>query len=430
MPGPREITDVAIDSALHALPEPQNGWRNHIPPEDLGQMLSAGSGQITLQALVASLRYGPKPDAVRKLTTYSTICLLRFMLAEPWSGIYSEAIVNCWAATVKIAREVSEPALANLFVVLLELWARTCRGMEASADGKVWVIPASCRSWGFPPEGDGTTALWRIASGRVAPPSPGSARYGTPGAYDNYGWLLRSEYLCLAIFRAAAAKFPAETSIAALFPTGSELWAARVDMQLVGYADGSRIWVMGSDEPEFVDDDPNGNTPGRLIGGVLRRRVVSYPRWPNPPDGLEHLRQVNCRGDVDGSPAKGWTIWHSHLGDARGKNPATGEAGFVTFVPPYLDAPLLFHYLIRAGERRWLRLYPNENTQPGLPKPPATPPTTPPPSSAGFKLTARPLESGEWLIVADTAAPLEIVSIHPEPNHGEPQRWVARRKGA
>ena len=65
-----------------------------------------------------------------------------------------------------------------------------------------------------------------------------------------------------------------------------------------------------------------------------------------------------------------------------------------------------------------------------MPSPDPTPSPTPPPSGAGFKMTARPLDSGDWLIVADTAAPLEIVSIHPEPNHGEPQRWVARRKGA
>lgn len=78
---PRVKTDIAIDSALHQLPEPANGWRDLIPPENLGAMVDSGSGQITLQALVASLWYGPRPAAVRSLNRYADLCPSRFMLS-------------------------------------------------------------------------------------------------------------------------------------------------------------------------------------------------------------------------------------------------------------------------------------------------------------------------------------------------------------
>ena len=77
MPAPRERTDAAIDCALHGLPEPANGWRDLLPPEDLGSMVDKGSGQIGLQALVASLHYGPKPYAVRTLNTYADLSTTR-----------------------------------------------------------------------------------------------------------------------------------------------------------------------------------------------------------------------------------------------------------------------------------------------------------------------------------------------------------------
>ena len=117
MPGPRETTDVAIDSALHRLPEPANGWRALVPPEDLGAMVDAGSGQITLQALVALLWYGKPQErsfATRALHRYADLCWSRWMLSEPWSDIYGRAIVCCWLAVVLIAERIGDGALAAL----------------------------------------------------------------------------------------------------------------------------------------------------------------------------------------------------------------------------------------------------------------------------------------------------------------------------
>ena len=96
MPDPREITDAAIDCAIHDLPEPRHGWRAHIPPENLGAMVDAGSGQIGLQALVASLQYGPRPAAIRTLENYARLCPRRFMLSEPWSSSRNGSESEAW----------------------------------------------------------------------------------------------------------------------------------------------------------------------------------------------------------------------------------------------------------------------------------------------------------------------------------------------
>lgn len=165
MPDPREITDAAIDRALHALPEPDNGWRNHLPPEDLGAMVDAGSGQITLQALVALLWLGNAKErafAVRTLNRYADLCWSRFMLSEPWSAIYGEAIVCCWLAVVLLATRIGEHALAARFRDLLAAWAATSRLMEArAADGKIYVMSAGCRSWGHDIKASGLSTLDR-----------------------------------------------------------------------------------------------------------------------------------------------------------------------------------------------------------------------------------------------------------------------------
>lgn len=437
MPDPREITDVAIDSALHRLPEPGNGWRAQVPPEDLGAMVDAGSGQITLQALIALLWYGTPQQrafATRALHRYADLCWSRWMLSEPWSDIYGRAIVCCWLAVVLIAERISDATLAARFRELLRGYAATARLMEARALGKVWLLAAGCRSWGHAPTTSGLTAGWRVASGRAQPPEVGGRAYGQPGAYDDWGWLHRAERLGLSTLRAAVAPYPEGMAIETLLGAAPR-WAARTEMQLLGWPDGSRLWLMGDDEAELDDEDSNSNTPGWLAAGVLGGQLVILPRWPNPIDGLERLRQTNSRADLDGGPERGWTLWHSALGERRGAHPASGAAGYVSTLPPYTTAPLLFHVGILAGDRTWRQLHPGAGA-PVAPSPKTpTVPSDPPPGSprdepAGFELTTRWLASERaHLLVAKTATPVEIVPIHPEPAAGELQRWLVRRAG-
>lgn len=430
MPGPRDLTDVAIDSALHRLPEPKSSWRGLTPPEDLGAMVDAGSGQITLQALIACLHYGPAPYSVRALHRYADLCWKRFMLSEPWSAIYGEAIVCCWVAVVLLAERIGETALAGRFRALLSAWAATSRLMEARAGGKTYVLSAGCRSWGHEESASGLSAIWNYAAGRATPPPPGSKKYGTPGAYDDWGWLVRAESLGLPVLRAAAAPWPAEMPLARLLETAPR-WSARTEMQLLGWADGSRLWLMGDDEATMDDEDANGNTPGWLAAGVLGGRIVALPDWPNPADGATRLRQTNCRADLDGTPEKGWTLWHSHLGERRGAHPATGASGFLSHLPPWQGAPLLFHVAIPALAGEWRLLAPaaigaGEETG-ELPAPIFPVPLPGPADRPALRLTWLP-SSAEWLLECDEA-PVDLREIHGDPPNW-PRRWIVTRRPA
>lgn len=390
MPDPREITDVAIDSALHQIAEPRNGWRSLIPPSDLGQMLSAGSGQITLQALVAILHYGNTAErawAAATLDHYADVCWERYMLSEPWSEIYGGAILGCWVAVVVIATRLGLYGLAQRFTELIEAWAATCKLMEARLEsGDLVVMTAGCRSWGHKIHGNFDVA-WPIAMARKMPAARGSRAYGTPGAYDDWGWIGRCYSIGAEILRSAADKFR-NLSVQRLLEVMPK-WAARTEMQLVGYEDGSRLWAMGDDEVEFDDEDQNSNTPGRMLAGVLRRTMIAFPAWPNPVDGVERVRQQNVRADLDGDPVRGFSIWSSHFGSRRGPHPATGESGFLSELPPYTASPILFWITIKAGDRNWIDKL--KNVTPA-PQPGPTPQPTPPAGDCGPK----PRKPGWW----------------------------------
>ena len=364
---PRKLTDAAIDAALHNLPEPRTGWRNHIPPETLGAMVDSGSGQITLQACIAALHYGDRPSAVRTLRNYAALCPRRFMLSEPWSWIYGKAIVCCWAAVVVIADRHGEHELANLFRDLLSRWAGTCALMECK--GK--VLAAGCRGWGHEIHGGGWDDLWKWAKGS-APPKPGTRAYGQPGASDDWGWLNRCAWIAWPTFTAAASPYLGR-DWRSLLPSIPR-WGARTEMQLLGWADGSRLWLMGDDEAEWDDEDQNGNTPGWLLAGVLGGSIVALPKWPNPADGRTRLRQTGCKADLDGSPQFGWTLMHSHLGERK------VAGGFLTRLEPYTASALVFWQHCPAGSLVWTDRLATEPTGPvPLPPVPMEPVPTPQP---------------------------------------------------
>jgi hypothetical protein len=104
---------------------------------------------------------------------------------------------------------------------------------------------------------------------------------------------------------------------------------------------------MGDDEAEADDEDENGNTPGFLAAGVLGGRMVTLPRWPNPFDGQTRLRQIGCKADLDGSPALGWTLMHSHLGERK------VAGGYLSRVEPYTASALVFWQHCPAGSAEW-----------------------------------------------------------------------------
>ena len=139
-------------------------------------------------------------------------------------------------------------------------------------------------------------------------------------------------------------------------------------MQLLGWQDGSRLWIMGDDEPGLDDEDQNSNTPGLLAAGVLGGRVIALPKWPDPATGVTRLRQTNVMADLDGDPAHGWTLFHSHLGEKQ------IGTGFTTSLPPYTASPLAFWVECPAGSTVWNIRVPGEVVHPPEPIPLPTEP--------------------------------------------------------
>lgn len=345
MAKPRFITDVAIDCAIHQMKDPKNGWRALVPPENLGNMPSSGSGQIGLQALVALLHYNPE-QAIKTLENYYEMCKTRFMLSEPWSWIYARAIISCWSSTVLIARRKGLSLLASKYMKLLGMWASTCKLMDVSGR----VVMAGCRGWGHRIIAGGWDDTWKVANGFV-PKGPGTAKYGIPGRPDDWGWLNRADWLCKDIYVQALSEFK-NLNVYDLIEVMPQ-WGARTEFQLIGWKDGSRLTIMGDDEPGFDDEDENNNTPGLLAAGTISGKIVSYPIWPNPYDGKDHLRQADCKADIDGMVRGGWRIMHSHLGQKK----TLGV--FSTDIPSYKPNDLLFHIHCPADSDQWVIEFPH-----------------------------------------------------------------------
>lgn len=378
-----QLAGQALDCALHGLPEPGKDWRNLLPPEGWGAALAAGSANIPLMAIVGCLIYGPRAWAVRVLLDYARICWSRWCLAEPWSRIYGAAIFTAWAVVAKIARQIGERELEAAFLKLLAAFAGTSRLMEsrltslpASASkyerqrlGTFLVCIPGCRSWGLSPELEGGFSdVHNVGMNRLSPAVPGSRAYGQAGQVDDWGWIPRALFQCrdilVEVYRPFAAGATGRDFVASI-----PRWAAREDYTLFGWADGSRLGIMGADEPERRDEDDDNNTPGTLLKGVLGGKLVVAPRFPDPLSGLEHLRQTAVEADIDGNASSGWSLWHSKLGERRAP-----DGGFLTRVEPYTGSPLEFAILIPAGDPAgWRYLTPG-----GIPNEPAPPPTPPP----------------------------------------------------
>jgi hypothetical protein len=149
-------------------------------------------------------------------------------------------------------------------------------------------------------------------------------------------------------------------------------------MQLLGWRDGSRLWLMGDDEEERDDEDENSNTPAWLAAGLMGDELFALPIWPDPLSGSRHLRQTNTVADLDGEPRNGWTLWHSHLGQRR------EAGGFTSNLPPYWPDGLLFHVVVHAGNPNWQVLLPWSNAPEFGPPEETTAPVPVKPRRRGF----------------------------------------------
>jgi hypothetical protein len=250
------------------------------------------------------------------IRNYARFCREQYMINEPYSWIYGAWIVMAWLSIYMTAKTRHEDAdIAAEYRKLIEQFLAIGYMMKARAE---FIAPYS----GAPSEKDKLPRDVYVMCGARSWGHATTAELGFYGILDvaffnkkpkkyNSSWTsvaLQDDIVCL------------ELRLLWHAMNKDMLWEryinypAKVAIQLIGTDRGDRVFIMGQDETDDVDDDPNSNTPGVLYFGVVNKTIRMAPGHPNPPDGLVRLRQKNVVADIDGTPSHGWTIISSHLG--------------------------------------------------------------------------------------------------------------------
>lgn len=352
-----EEAQIALDCALHGLPEPDIPWRANLPANgfvlgaDGRGYLSTGRSPniegMSISAWVCFIATGiaPKkerPAAVRMAADYLAANERMYQLNEFGSVIYSGWTVVVWASLVWALTRLGENKLADGFRALLVQWYALARAAlaecpkeglhvnvrytgrggkeevlnESRQAGLMVVVLCGERSWGH---GHGLNYghhyIARVGLGIEGP----RAIPLKPGRVD--GWLERATRKLASILAACAA--PA----VACYERGD--WAgiagllrfpASQPCELRCYSDGSRVFIEGGDEPEPIDEDDNSNTPRLALMAIYRTppMILSLPAWPAPNSGDTRIRQTGAWSDIDRDVhGIGWTLLHSHVGVDR-----------------------------------------------------------------------------------------------------------------
>lgn len=399
-----ELAANALECAVFGLPEPRTDWKREIPTRDWKTARAGGSPNINGMAAAADLYYASsrraRDVAAERMRECARFNRQQWMLAEPETGIYRQWHLNYWAATVQIARGLGMDDLANQFMWLLEEDAERSALMAATlessrihpnnqADRELYrkignalsahvgdeiICRMGARSWGSGGSGSyGVDMPWQQVARSVLFDAPFPPTKGNPGDLGGFHHTMRVAKRLMPIFRSAATEAKS-LSVEALVDRSLHWSPSHTGFQYLGWEDGSRLCVMGIDEPAFRDDDPNSNTPGVLAYGVVGGRMCYLPEWPNPWNGDVKIRQTNMRADIDilwneDDPVR-LELFHSHIGRERAA--VDGQSGtFYRSVFELPDSPLLFHLMQRPGVE-W------EDMVYSAPSPPTAPPTVPP----------------------------------------------------
>ena len=358
----------AMDNLVQGKKAPATGFNQHVPP-NWKTALSSGSSNIPLMLATASYCY----NFIRRplMAEYVTTCRGRFQLAEPLSWIYSTWTTTCWAVMVwwETRGKGDDAIRTHDFAPLIRQVLALGKLMTAKIGSRNIVCLAGCRSWGENPGDDGYLHdHFAILRGEKRPKKYNKAVSWANTALTNAA--------ILHVFKVLWEDLPSSPA---------DLWALvqfpmRAPFQFIGYADGSRICIMGADDgDEFVDEDLNGNTPGVLLYGSSHGRKVMAPACPAPNGGFDRIRQTNVKGDVDYMPGlRGWLLRHSHVGVVK-----KGEY-WETFTPEP-TAEKTFHYQIDPDGAKTDHM---PSQVPAPPPGPTPPPTPAPPKKEGSKWTS------------------------------------------
>lgn len=416
MPADHEISAHALELAIHGRGEPTvlraggKSWRTLAAGKGWETASGAGSANIPAEASAALLghaRPGRELDEAIDLNTERfEISQRRWWLAEPDSIIYSGKIESSDAGVVFLADRIGARDLADAARrQLRESAERSCLmrailrddflapNPKSSADnrtrytkalsrnrGRLIVCRAGCRSWGHVLHVESPmTSVARMIFDGVTPRFDGS-RVGDVDGSDTTARIIARLW---PIFREAF-EDARRMSVAELVESAMSGWSpARGPFQYIGWSDGSRLCIMGSDEVELKDEDTNSNTPGILAFGILKGRLVALPEWPAPNSGDDHIRQTNVFGDVDLTPdASALSLLHSHAGRERVSEGGRDLWRTVLVLPDPRDR--IFHLLSEPGQpwRSLLAAAPHE--------PPVDPPPPPPPGPVEPPVTPAP----------------------------------------
>lgn len=394
-----ELAQLALDAALHGLPEPEVPWRTGLPsnPFFLGKdgrgYLSTGRSAnidtMNVAAWVCFVASGIAPKKERGLAIAAAADLLKanraiFMLNEFGSTTYSGWTLLGWGALAWGLELLGENLLALGFRELLTQWLALARASmatcpteglhvgveytgksgsrevlnESKSAGKMVVTVCGERSWGH---GHGLGyvhhAIARVAFG-MEKPKP-ARQLPDPGRLD--GWQER------AIVRLAAVLASCASPAQRYFAAGD--WQGIVSLlkypsanpcELRAYSDGSRIFIEGGDEAEPVDEDDNSNTPRLALIAVYRTPplIRSLPPWPAPNTGDTRIRQTGIWSDIDRDVhGNGWVLMHSHVGDEHVSD--RSSSGQWVSKAPDPDAQLIARITSFGGEG-WVLTGPRE----------------------------------------------------------------------
>lgn len=410
----------AMELAVFGMPAPANPkWKKSIPTKDWRTARGAGSSNIPLFGAAADLRFATKgrtrDQAAERLHNYASICRREWWLSETESAGYGAWIRESQAAVVHIARQMGLDDLARQFMGLLEedaqrscLMAARLRHAEIPANqkaprerydrlratirahvGQMVICRAGERSWssGFS-GGWGVDMAWQQIARAVLFDQPWPQPKGNPGDLDGYGHTVRVAYRLRGIFEEAA-QDARQMTVDELVDQSRHWSPSRNHIQYLGWEDGSRLCVLGTDQEAFVDESLNSNTPAVMAFGISAGNLIYLPEWPNPWDGDEKIRQTNVKGDVDliWSPSGPVRVQldHSHIGRERTRD------GYLRSSFELTDAALAFH-LIQRPFREWENAL---GSEPELPPevPPSSPPTVPPTKPP----TTKPKEKPSWI---------------------------------
>lgn len=409
MPSRHELASNALECAVFRLPEPNTKWKQEIPSMDWKMARGPGSPNINGMAAVADLWYADagraRDRAIERLRNYLTFSKRQWLLAEPESSIYRAWHLNYLAAAVEILRRGGWRDMASEFLEILREDAERSSLMTAVLRdrhlepnekasktlqdrlratisdhvGTSVICRMGARSWGSGGSGGyGLDAPWQ----QIARASLGFGQWpkakGQPGTIDGFHWTMRVANELKPIFEEAAREI-VSMQVSTLLERSKRWSSSHTGFQYLGWEDGSRLCMMSLDEEGFVDSDPNSNTPGVLVYGVVGGRLIYLPEWPNPIDGDVKIRQENMRADADlrwdGNRPTSVVLQHSHIGRKK-----VGQL-YETVVPLRTSARLSFH-LVQRPWQSWvneLRASVPPDDPPSDPPTHEDPPVTPTP---------------------------------------------------